>query len=204
LEDAWPEESKRQLITQAHEIFQLKGTASGLSQIIKIYAGKEPIILDASTIGKPMVLNHNFKLGDNSLLVGTPIRGFRLGDDSILGRTAIRDDALSIIDPFLQTAHRFTVIINLTQQEYSRLEVGIRRIINEEKPAHTNYTLRNADEIRVGMNSYVGADTKIGGYRPIQIAVNSVLGGGLVAYDAQTEVGKVERHSLAGVDTHLY
>ena len=94
------------------------------------FTPKKPLILEHSKIGKPMVLSRKevpgqgqkeaFRLGFNTVLQRTPIRGFRLGDDSILGRTALRDVTQAPDDPFLQTAYRFTVILDMSPEEFNR------------------------------------------------------------------------------------
>jgi hypothetical protein len=69
-----------------------------------------------------MVLGQEFQLGINSLLIQTPIRGFRLGDDSILGRVALREMVQSPEETFLPMAHRFTIVVDLSAEEFSRSE----------------------------------------------------------------------------------
>lgn len=203
MEEDWPEEKKRQLIREAYSLYKRKGTLSGIIRLLEIYTGKPAIILEHSRTGKPMVLGKEFRLGVNSILIQTPIRGFRLGDDSILGRVALRDSVQSPEDSFLQTAHRFTIILDLSSQEVSLYEKGLRRILDEEKPAHTMYSLYFVREMRVGMGAYVSINTRIEDYRPMKIGEESILGSCLIAYTGGEKGGKVERHSMLEVDTHL-
>ncbi|MBE9592207.1 MAG: phage tail protein I, partial [Proteobacteria bacterium] len=88
LEEEWPEEKKREFIQQASLLYKRKGTPDGIRKFIEIYTGKTPIILEHLRMVKPMILSGKgiFRLGINSILIQTPVRGFRLGDDSILGR----------------------------------------------------------------------------------------------------------------------
>jgi phage tail-like protein len=203
LEEDWPEEKKRHIIRAAYSLYKRRGTLSGIIKLIEIYTGKAAIILEHSRAGKPMLLGKEFRLGVNTMLVQTPVRGFRLGDDSILGRVALRDVVQLPEDPFLQTAHRFTVILDLTLQELSLYEKGLRRILNEEKPAHTAYTLIAAHDKGMGMGTYIGINSRVGDYRPVRIGVDSVPGTGLIAFDSGEKSGKVERHSKVEVDTLL-
>ena len=144
------------------------------------------------------------RLGVNSILIQTPIRGFRLGDDSILGRVALRDiEEQSPEDPFLQLAHRFTVILDLSADELTRFETGLRRIIEEEKPAHTAYNLRLGREIGMGMDMYVGINTRVAGYKPIILSdTAAAIGSRIVVMDGE-KGGRVERHSILEKDTEL-
>lgn len=203
LEEDWPEEKKRQLIREASTIYKQKGTPAALRRLIEIYTEKTPIILEYLKIGKPMVLGKEFRLGISSILIQTPIRGFSLGDDSILGRAALRDIVQSPEDPFLPLAHRFTIVINLSSEELTLYEKGLRQILNEEKPAHTTYSLKVAKDMRVSMGAYIGISTKVSDYRPLQIGVDSILGTDLIAFDSGEKSAKVERHSKVGADTLL-
>lgn len=44
LDETWPEESKRELIGHAIELYAIRGTVEGLKRHIAIYAGNEPVI----------------------------------------------------------------------------------------------------------------------------------------------------------------
>ena len=150
IEDEWPEAMQREFIRQAARLYTIKGTVAGLSLFIEIYTGKPPTILESGGAFKPFVLGGSYRLGIDSLLVGTPIRGFRLGDDSILGRVGLRDTVQEATDPFLPLAYRFTVVVNMTQEERTRLEKGLTKIITEEKPAHTDFSIRFAGIMQTG------------------------------------------------------
>jgi phage tail-like protein len=202
LEEEWPEEKRRELIEKASMIYKLKGTPSGIEALVKIYTGKTPLIIEHSKAGKPMVVGGLFRLGVNSLLLKTPIRGFRLGDDSILGAVALRDTVQSPEDPFLQMAHRFTIILDLSAEEFTRYEEGLMRILNEEKPAHTAYSLRTFKEMRVGIGIYVDINTRIAGYQPPRLGINAAVGSNIVVMSGEP-TGRIEQHSMLEKDTEL-
>jgi phage tail-like protein len=206
LEEGWSEEKKREFIQQASLLYKRKGTPDGIRKFIEIYTGKTPIILEHLRMVKPMVLSGkgNFRLGVNSILLQTPVRGFRLGDDSILGRVALRDiEEQSLEDPFLQLAHRFTVILDLSADELTRIETGLRRIIEEEKPAHTAYNLRVGREIGIGRDMYVGINTRVADYKPFILSdTAAAIGSRIVVMDGE-KGGRVERHSILEKDTEL-
>lgn len=203
LEEEWEEDKKRTLIKEAAALYKQKGTPRGLTRLIEIYTGTAPVILEHMRAVKPMVFNKKLRLGIDTILIQTPIRGFRLGDDSILGRVALRDEAMLPEDPFLPLAHRFTVLLDLSLQEFNSFEKGVIRILEEEKPAHTEYKLRNTSESRVGMNTYVGINAKVSDYRPIRLRIDSILGTGLIVFDKGEPGGKVERRSKIEKDLKL-
>ena len=205
LEEEWPEATQRRFVEQAYLLYRLKGTPEGIAGMIAIYTGKKPLILEYAKMAKPMVLSRDgqFRLGIGSLLLRTPVRAFRLGDDSILGRSAIREEP-SAEEPFLPLAHRFAVMLDLSAEEVKKQEKGIRRILEEGKPAHTLYTLRFTEGTAgIGRWSYVGVSTRVDDYKPVQIGGAAVLGRNLIAYDNREAVGKAEWRSRLGSDTVL-
>jgi phage tail-like protein len=199
IDDDWPENTKRKFIRQAAHLYTIKGTVEGIRRFIEIYTGKIPTILESSGAWKPVVLGGSSHLGIDSLLLGTPIRGFRLGDDSILSRVALRDVVQSAEDPFLPLAYRFTVVIDLTQEERARLEKGLKKIITDVKPAHTAFSLRFAGGLRAGLAS-VGISSSVGGFDPLRLGSSTVGASVLLSPE---EGGKVGERSVLGVDTRL-
>ncbi|MCP4215001.1 MAG: hypothetical protein GY765_10100 [bacterium] len=203
LEEEWEEDQKRTLIREAAALYKQKGTPGGLTRLIEIYTGTTPVILEHMRAVRPIILNKKFRLGIDTILIRTPVRGFRLGDDSILGRTALRDEALSPQDPFLPLAHRFTVLMDLDRSQYNRLQAGVKRLLEEEKPAHTQYTLRNTGQLRIGMDTYVGINTKVSDYRAMRLSIDSVPGTGLIVFDKGEPAGKLESRSRIKKDLRL-
>lgn len=201
LEEGWTEDKKRQFISEAYSLYKLKGTTVGMKKLIHIYTGKEPLILEHSKLGKPVVLGKSFILGIQSQLLKTPVRGFRLGDDSILGMAALRDKVQSLDELFLPMAHRFTIIIDLSFEEFTRIEKGLRQIIDDEKPAHTAYDLRFNDK-RESMGTYVGVNTRLDYYEPLRLGVTATVGSGIILMKGEHS-GKIEKHARLGHDTEL-
>jgi phage tail-like protein len=201
IEEDWQEATKREFIRQAVRLYNMKGTVEGISRFIEIYTGKAPIIIEHAKAGNPSIIGGQFRLGIDSMLVGTPVRGFRLGDDSIIGRVAIRDTVQAMEDPFLSLANRFTVVVDLTQEERDLYEKGLRKIISDEKPAHTAYSLRIAGAMTAGAGNFVGISTIVGGYDPLRLG-SSFVGGGLLIAESEAS-GRVEERSHIGTDTRL-
>jgi phage tail-like protein len=194
LDEDWLEYKKRYFIKQAFELYKQKGTPAGIESLVQIYTGKKPIILEHSQIGTPMVLNGkvSFRLGIGSILLQTPVRGFRLGYDSILGRSALFDTGPVKGDPFLQLAHRFTVILDLSAEEFTQYEKGLKQILDDEKPAHTRYTIRTG--LMAGMGS-MKIPTQVTEYPPIKLGKSYTIGSGIIVRDGEPG-SRIERSRL--------
>ncbi|HSB52117.1 MAG TPA: phage tail protein I, partial [Dissulfurispiraceae bacterium] len=201
MEEEWPEETKREFIRQAAKLYTMKGTVEGLSRFIEIFTGKMPAILEHARVSMPAVLGGPFKLGIDTIVGRSVVRGFRLGDDSIIGHVAMRDVVEAVEDPFLPAAFRFTIVIDLTQDERTRYEKGLKKLITEEKPAHTACRLRIAGGLTAGSGSYVGMGTVVGGYDPLRVG-SSAVGSALLLEEGE-EGGRVEARSSIGTDAKL-
>ena len=204
VEEDWTDDKKRYFIKRAPVLYKQKGTRAGIEELVRLYTGKRPVILEHSRIGKPMVINKDgsFILGINSLLLKTPVRGFRLGDDSIIGQVALRDiDIVQLQEElFLALAHQFTVMINLSAEKLKRYEKGLRQILDNEKPAHTMYRIQTGGED--GSDLFVGISTQITDYGPIQLGDTYTIGSGIIVSNEE-KGGKLDRNSRLNKDTDL-
>jgi len=104
----WPLERRRELVSQASELYRWRGTRRGLSEYLRIYTGKKPEIIEYIP---GMILNEKTQLGVNT----------------VLGSSG--------------TGHHFTVILRLGRNDNVDRKT-IERIIESQKPAHTDYTLQ--------------------------------------------------------------
>jgi len=206
IEDEWDENIKRRFIRDAYTLYKQKGTLSGIEKLIEIYTGKKPLIIEPSRIGNPMILNEKgaFKLGINSMLLMTPVRGFRLGEDSILGRAALIDGDIFEVsgDPFSSIAHWFTVVLDISLIDNTFNENMIKRILDSEKPAHTMYNLIVTGDIKGSSEMYVGINTRMPDQEHFILGDNSIIGSGILMIGGE-HAGKVERHSKVETDTEL-
>lgn len=113
LEADWPVEKKRKWLRHAPALYSIRGTKAALEALLEMYVGVKPEILENQW----------------------PFEPFRVGVSSEIGVT-------STILPPINLAHCFVVRLPLRPDELSDdLIVRIHRVIQAEKPAHTNYFL---------------------------------------------------------------
>lgn len=113
LDEQWSEEKKRRLLSSAISLYRMRGTKEGLRKYLEIY-----------TDGQIYITEHrakNFMLG----------REGRLGPGIALGKG--------------NKPHSFKIMMKLPSLKTARQETHrrlmIEKIIDAEKPAHTDYTL---------------------------------------------------------------
>lgn len=120
LDERWPEDRRRLLLTSAAYLYRTRGTKIGLQRFLEIYTGEKADIVEHRA--------NNLRLGEHA----------RLGEGIALGRrnqphTFSVTLRLPPIDPQLNQASR-----NRLAKDRERIIEGI---IESEKPAHTRYSL---------------------------------------------------------------
>jgi len=168
LEEDWPEVKKRNLIRKAVELYHLRGTVRGIMVYLKIFTGVEPKIIENFW---PF---EGIQICPYSMDPKDPNTGGEIMDEDVRKAMAHPDWAGATIGvdmiemPYIDKAHVFTVELPMQQD---RIEVDlikkIHRILDREKPAHTDYYLIFQAEpekeedfgIEVGIRSTIGVDT---------------------------------------------
>ena len=143
----WPEAQQRALIKRAVDLYRIRGTKRGLALFLKLFSGHEPDIKENTW----------------------PFKGFRVeSEGSDIGARVGLD---SVILPPVDLAHCFVVTMPVPYDQVEMdMVVRIHRIIQMEKPAHTNYYLRFAEEegdvelrefFAIGLRSGIGIGAEI-------------------------------------------
>ncbi|MCO5171282.1 MAG: phage tail protein [Planctomycetes bacterium] len=145
LEAGWPEAKKRSLIKKAVELYHLRGTPRGLRVYLRLFTGVDPVIIENAW----------------------PFEGFVVGVSSTVGVD-------TVLTHQVNRAHTFIVHVPLPIDDVDLETIRrIHRIIEQEKPVHTDYYLTFAEPaddgddadtgITVGVTSTIGVDTWIKG-----------------------------------------
>lgn len=113
LDPDWPDEKKRKWLKFAPTLYSIRGTKAALSALLEMYIGVKPDIRENEW----------------------PFEPFRVGVSSEIGTT-------STILPPMNLAHCFVVRLPMASEALTDDQiVRIHRVIQAEKPAHTNYFL---------------------------------------------------------------
>ena len=171
LEAHWPEDKRRQLVAQAHQLYALRGTLAGLKLHIALYTGVEPQILEHFKLRRWLFLDQA-RLGSASVLWGREIvKRLQLDEYATIGEFQLQDTGDPVRDPFHVFAHQFTVYLPVNlKDELQRRTVD--RIIEASKPAHVQAHARFMDpRFQIGRHSIIGINTVIGCY-PSGVVLN--------------------------------
>jgi phage tail-like protein len=143
----WPEAEKRALIKRAVDLYRIRGTKRGLMLFLRLFTGHEP------------------EVEENTW----PFKGFRIeAEGAEVGARVALD---SVILPPVELAHCFVVTIPIKFESVSpETVIRIHQIIQMEKPAHTHYYLRFAEQsgdaelrefFEIGLRSGIGIGAEI-------------------------------------------
>jgi phage tail-like protein len=143
----WPEQRKRGLIKRAVDLYRIRGTKRGLALFLKLFTGHEPDIEENAW----------------------PFKGFRVEAEGAESGARVGLD--SVVLPPVDLAHCFIVTMPIAFDAVTpEMVIRIHQIIVMEKPAHTQYYLRFAEdkgdvELReffaIGIRSGIGIGAEI-------------------------------------------
>lgn len=178
VERNWPLAKQRRLVRDAHLLYEKRGTPEGLRMHIRLFAGREPLVLEHFQLRRWMFLNRG-RLGDCSALFGAAIvRRLQLDRFSRIGEFQLVDSGDPLRDPFLVHAHQFSVMVPLRRGADPEAERrALERIIEVSKPAHTKAELHLIEpRLRIGTQAFIGIDTVVGEYPSGVVAGQGSLG----------------------------
>jgi phage tail-like protein len=143
----WPEPQKRALIKRAVDLYRIRGTRRGIALFLRLFTGHEPDIAENTW----------------------PFKGFRVeGEGAEIGARVGLD---SVIMPPVDLAHCFVVTMPIKYETVTpEMIIRIHQILQMEKPAHTHYYLRFAEEkgdvelrefFAIGLRSGIGIGAEV-------------------------------------------
>jgi phage tail-like protein len=200
MKEEWLDERKRAMIAKAFASYASRGTAAGLRQRLRDFAGIEARIIEPIMNAGLWSLGTTSTLNIDTMLLSAEAQG------AVLGTTATLDHSHMISEEefgaplFEEVAHRFTVWIPPGTSEPKLTEV--KEIVERDKPAHVDYHLCTPRPgMSVGFRSLVGIDTIVGGRAPASPLDGDSAGGLVLAGNPAPVLGEdVE----VGVNTQLY
>ena len=199
LEGDWDDARKRRLLAAAPALYERRGTPQALRRYLRVYLANITGIdaladEEAQTPTDPRafpLLLEGFRKRDYLMLNAPEHARLRrrhpLWSPAVAGRLQLdvfaREGEVRLVatgdperDLFHEHAHRFQVFVPSAWLRSRQDEDMLRRALETEKPAHTQYQLcLVAPRLRVGVQSTVGVDTIIGAYPVAVLADPAIL-----------------------------
>jgi len=218
-----PGDEQRKLLHRVTALYDRRWTPAGVAELVHVYTGVRPRIIEAWRERHVWQLGVDSALGfDTGLGVENPA-GLIVPDPAVPGsgsaacdcspdRVVIGSAVVGASGPlthdefgtplFAETAHRFIVSVPAYQAPESFIRDAIRRVIDREKPAHTDYALCFVEPaMRVGLQALLGIDTYVAdqpagaSLAGMTIGLNAYLAscGGAGHVGSQGELGRSTR-----------
>ncbi len=174
IDDNWTKEQLRNLIKKAPQLYQLRGTREGIAATVELFTGDRPLIYEY------------FQLEDNSTNNETAEILQKLK------KNYFNDNEL----------FRFWVLLNPFQIENEIELQTIQRLIDADKPAHTEASIKVLQPwIALDNESYLGFNSCI--FEPsLSLDMGFAISHENLLNDPE-EFGQIERRSRLGLDTKL-
>lgn len=191
----WPEEKSREFLRRAFQLYRVRGTARGLRQMIELFTEGRTAIIEHYRLQTPMVLGAASTLGGSTVVGRSYTKRLILEESSRIGDFALIETDQPVEKPFEASAFDFTILADTSRLRNEAQRQALRRMIEEEKPAHTRVFLRDGDgSMRLGEHALLEVDTTLSkGFDIARLGINSRIG-------KQTFLGtKFRRRGVIGV-----
>ena len=205
-DNSWSEEKRRELLKRAYRLYRLRGTTRGLRQMIELFTGGETFVVEHHALQTPTVLSANSALGISTVVGKRPAKRLVLEESSLIGEFALIDADEPAERPFEGGAYDFTVVADTSKLENDAQMRALRRLVEEEKPAHTRCFLRVGGEpMRLGLSALLQVDTKLPrGFETARLGLTSQIGKGTFLGKRFRRRGVIGMRSTITVDAILH
>lgn len=131
----WTLDSKREIMATILPVFRQRGTAAGLEELLNTYVDGDIAVNDVVS-APAMTVGHTTRLK----------AGYETGDPVVGG-----------VRPFAFQVVLTVPTFDLTSPAVLAQVAAIRALVDQEKPAHTSYTVEVTTTVtQLGVNSYLG------------------------------------------------
>lgn len=174
MRESWPDAQRRAVVAAAFGAHARRGTIERLRELVALYTGATPFIAELGALGV-WALGTTASLGMDTALAEASAEGAVLASTAVVDHSVLTDGSDFGAPAFAGAAHRFTVEVYEAELAGDDGLTQVRRVLDQEKPAHTTYDLCTiGPRMRVGVQARVGIDTIVGGPpEPVSLGTGS-------------------------------
>jgi phage tail-like protein len=195
---SWTEQQRRAALKSAGQLYPLRGTPAGVQQLIQQYSGVSVRLIEHYRLRQLIILADQPDAG-TALGSGTRLwsrdyyQRLQLGVYSRVGYFELTGDPEPDVEPLAWGANEFTVFFDCDPYQVSSTQQNVSQVVEREKPAYTKANYAPVfPRLRVGVQSTLGVDTRIGEATPLLLGTTGTLD-----YDSILSCSKTESHLLA-------
>lgn len=202
----WPEKKRQELLGRAFQLYAMRGTTRGLREMVTLFTGGETAVVEHHRLQTPMVLRANSTLGLSTVVGKSFTKRLVLEESSRIGEFSLIETDEPAGRPFEVGAYDFTVVADASGLTNDAQVAALRRLVDEESPAHTRGFLRaGGGEMRLGVGALLQVDSKLSkGFETARLGLTSRVGTGTFLGKRFRRRGVIGTRSTVAVDTVLH
>jgi phage tail-like protein len=195
---AWTDQQRRAALKSAGQLYPLRGTPAGVQQLIQQYSGVSARLIEHYRLRQLIILadqpDAGTALGSGTRLLSRDYyQRLQLGVYSRVGYFELTGEPEPDVEPLAWGANEFTVFFDCNPYQVSSTRQNVSQVVEREKPAYTKANYAPVfPRLRVGVQSTLGIDTRIGEATPLLLGTTGILD-----YDSILSCSKTESHLLA-------
>ncbi len=189
----WTDPQRRAALKTAGATYRLRGTPAGVQQIAKQYSGVDVRLIEHFRLRQLIILSDGPK-GGTTLGAGTRLwsrdyyRRLQVGAYSRVGYFELTGEPEPDLEPVAWGANEFTLFFDCEPYQVSTTRQKVSQVVEREKPAYTKANYAPVfPRMRIGVQSTLGVDTRIGEYTPLLLGTTGILD-----YDSILSCSKTE------------
>ncbi len=214
IDEDWPEDKKRLFIRNAISLYKKRGTRECLEESIELFTGKKPFVVENFQAAKACKGNISQPCNNGKTVsfpsqerIFFPPKGIMVEEcpeKNTAGNKGKEEPGKE--EPLINKLYgteRFGFCVLLADPDLdTTAQSRVRRIIEEQKPAHTSYELKVLEPwFHLDMHTYLGINTVVTEPKFV-LEKTSMIGRDTVLHDEE-KAGQVDRHSRVGIDILL-
>jgi phage tail-like protein len=174
------DEERRDLIARAAALFPRRGSADSIGRFVELHTGIRPAITESFDDRRLWILGAGSRLDFETRLAPLDPNGMVVPDTGVedpccpgtIGRAVVGESgplgpSQLGLPLFSENAYRFCVLVDAYRVQHAATLEEIRRVVEREKPAHTDYRIELVEpDLRIGLQARIGVDAIVGGEPP--------------------------------------
>jgi phage tail-like protein len=191
----WTDVQRRVALKKAGAVYPQRGTAAGIEELIKEYCDVDARLVEHFRLRQLLILSDGGpgaagaaasyvpQLGATTLCGGGRLwsrdyyQRLQVGVYSRIGYSRLTGEPEPGLEPLAWGANEFSVFFNCEPYQIQDTQKKVAQVVEREKPAYTkaNYC-PVLPRMRVGVQSTLGVDSRIGVITPLLLGTTGTLG----------------------------
>jgi phage tail-like protein len=198
----WTDTQRRTALKSAGQIYPKRGTPPAVTQLIQQYAGVDARLIEHFKLRQLIILPD--QADPCGVALGTTTRlwsrdyykRLQLGVYSRVGYFDLTGEPEPDMEPLAWGANEFTVFFDCEPYQVACTQGNVSQVVEREKPAYTKaFYAPVFPRMRVGVQSTLGVDSRIGEYTPLMLGTTGTLDYDSILGCSRTEAQLMAQHA---------